>query len=47
MMESAVAAPSPPIARTVAPKEQGSPGMMVGTTRSQVYIQVDFALKGK
>lgn len=48
MVESAAAAPPPPpLARTVAPQEQGSPGMMVGTTRSQVYIQVDFALKGK
>ena len=26
------------------PPEEGSPGMMLGTTRSQVYIQVDFAL---
>ena len=48
MVESAAAAPPPPpLARTVAPQDQGSPGMMVGTTRSQVYIQVDFALKGK
>ena len=48
MVESAAAAPPPPpLARTVAPQEQGSPGMMVGITRSQVYIQVDFALKGK
>lgn len=38
---------APPSPQTVAPEEQGSPGMMVGTTRSQVYIQVDFALKGK
>jgi hypothetical protein len=37
------AAPPPPV---VAP-EQGSPGMMVGTTRSDVYIQVDFALREK
>ncbi|MBX7458331.1 SIMPL domain-containing protein [Qipengyuania sp. 1NDH17] len=48
MVESAAAAPPPPpFARTVAPQDHGSPGMMVGTTRSQVYIQVDFALKGK
>ena len=48
MVESAAAAPPPPpLARTVAPQEGGSPGMMVGTTRSQIYIQVDFALKGK
>ena len=33
-----VAPPPPPMART------GSPGMMIGTTRSDVYIQVDFAL---
>ncbi|WP_374408783.1 SIMPL domain-containing protein [Pelagerythrobacter sp.] len=33
----------PPV---VAP-EQASPGMMVGTTRSDVYIQVDFALRPK
>ncbi len=49
MVESAAAAPPPPpLARTMPiPQDPGSPGMMVGTTRSQVYIQVDFALKGK
>lgn len=36
---TAPAAPPPPMARP------GSPGMMVGTTRSDVYIQVDFALR--
>ena len=35
----------PPVAPP--PPEDMSPGMMVGTTRSQVYIQVDFALTGK
>ena len=40
-----VAPPPPPLA---APRpEDGSPGMMIGTTRSQVYIQVDFALREK
>lgn len=34
-----VAAPPPP--------PQGSAGMMTGTTRSDVYIQVDFALRAK
>ena len=33
----AVVAPPPP-------PEQGSPGVMIGTTRSDVFIQVDFAL---
>ena len=48
MVESAAqAAPPPPVRTMPMPQEQGSPGMMVGTTRSQVYIQVDFALKGK
>ncbi len=39
------AAPPPPV--SIAMPEEMSPGMMVGTTRSQVYIQVDFALTGK
>ncbi|QZD96286.1 SIMPL domain-containing protein [Qipengyuania gelatinilytica] len=41
-----VAPPPPPIALGPRP-ESGSPGMMVGTTRSNVYIQVDFALREK
>ena len=40
------AAPPPPPLAMPAP-EQGSPSMMVGTTRSDVYIQVDFALREK
>ena len=31
----------------VAPPPVSTPGMMVGTTRSDAYIQVDFALKAK
>ena len=38
-------APPPPVA--IPAPESGSPGMMVGTTRSNVYIQVDFALREK
>ena len=46
MVENAAqAAPPPPVRTAPMPEEQGSPRMMVGTTRSQVYIQVDFALK--
>ncbi|MBX7532533.1 SIMPL domain-containing protein [Qipengyuania sp. 1XM1-15A] len=41
-----VAPPPPPLAISPRP-ESGSPGMMVGTTRSYVYIQVDFALREK
>ena len=45
-----VSAPPPPVSppppANISP-EQGSPRMMVGTTRSQVYIQVDFALREK
>ncbi len=33
-------APPPPLART-------APGVMIGTTRSDVFIQVDFALRPK
>ena len=40
-----VAPPPPPISMPV--PEQGSPAMMVGTTQSNVYIQVDFALREK
>ena len=39
-------APPPPISTAPRP-EEGASRMMVGTTRSQVYIQVDFALKEK
>lgn len=38
----------PPVVAPAAPPpthEQGGAGMMVGTTRSSVYIQVDFALR--
>ena len=31
----------------VAPPPVSTPGMMVGTSRSDVYIQVDFALRAK
>ncbi|WP_370031274.1 SIMPL domain-containing protein [Qipengyuania mesophila] len=41
----AVAPPPPPVSMPM--PEQGSPSMMVGTTRSDVYIQVDFALRDK
>lgn len=51
-MAAAVSAPPPPVSpppvyRTGPRPESGSPGMMVGTSRSSVYIQVDFALKEK
>ena len=39
-------APPPPVALSPRPQD-GSPGMMIGTTRSDVYIQVDFALREK
>ena len=42
----AQAAP-PPVAAPPPPPEQGGAGMMVGTSRSDVYIQVDFALRAK
>ncbi|MBX7497114.1 SIMPL domain-containing protein [Qipengyuania sp. 6B39] len=49
MVESAAvrtqAAPPPPVAPP--PPINASPGMMVGTTQSNVYIQVDFALREK
>ena len=38
------APPPPPLVAPPRP-EEGSPSMMVGTTRSDVYIQVDFALR--
>ena len=37
--------PAPPPVSPPPPAINASPGMMVGTTRSDVYIQVDFALK--
>nr|WP_247711217.1 SIMPL domain-containing protein [Qipengyuania vesicularis] len=45
--ESAAMAPPPPPVSPVVRTQGGSPGMMVGTTRSQVHIQVDFALREK
>ena len=45
MAESAPQMAPPPAINTSIRAEQGSPGMMIGTTRSQVYIQVDFALR--
>lgn len=39
-------APPPPIATTPRP-EQGPPRVMIGTTSSDVFIQVDFALREK
>ena len=47
MVETAAVSPPPPVSAVPMPQEGGSPGMMIGTTRSQVYIQVDFALKEK
>lgn len=44
--ESVQAAPPPP-PLAMPRMEQGGAGMMVGTTRSDVYIQVDFALREK
>ena len=35
----------PPVAAPPPPPQQGSAGLMIGTTRSDVYIQVDFALR--
>lgn len=45
VMESVQSAAPPVMAPR--PPEQGGAGMMVGTTRSDVYIQVDFALREK
>lgn len=42
--QSATPPPPPPMVAPPRP-EEGSPSMMVGTTRSDVYIQVDFALR--
>lgn len=41
------AAPPPPVAPPPPIMRTANPGMMVGTTRSAVYIQVDFALREK
>ena len=41
-----VSPPPPPINAMPRP-ESGGPGMMIGTTQSSVYIQVDFALREK
>lgn len=51
-MAAQVAAPPPPVSppppvRTGPRPESGSPGLMIGSSRSQVYIQVDFALREK
>lgn len=45
--QSAIAARVGNQAAPVAPPPVAMPGMMVGTTRSDVYIQVDFALRAK
>lgn len=47
MVESVAAPPPPPIAMPMPMPQQGNAGMMVGTTRSQVTIQVDYALRPK
>lgn len=44
-MVVAQAAAPPPLAAPPPPPQQGGAGMMVGTSRSDVYIQVDFALR--
>ncbi|GAA3789183.1 hypothetical protein GCM10022600_07160 [Qipengyuania pelagi] len=44
MVQTQSAAPPPPPVAMPRPEER-SPSMMVGTTRSDVYIQVDFALR--
>ena len=40
-------APTPPPPVSMAPRPESGDGMMVGMTRSNVYIQVDFALREK
>jgi uncharacterized protein len=45
-MQTAPVAP-PPVAAPPPPPEEGGGRMMIGTTRSDVYIQVDFALRPK
>lgn len=48
MVETAAAAPPPPVSPPpLARVQNASPGMMVGTTRTSVNIQVDFALREK
>ena len=44
---SPVAPPPPPPPVSLGPRPEQGGGMMVGTTRSNVYIQVDFALREK
>ena len=44
-MAAQVSAPPPPVSPP--PPRNTGPSLMVGTTRSQVYIQVDFALREK
>ena len=45
MVRTQMTPPPPPVSPSR--PDAGSPGMMIGTTRSQVYIQVDFALRQK
>lgn len=45
MVRTQSAAPPPPPPVAMPRPEERSPSMMVGTTRSDVYIQVDFALR--
>ena len=45
MVRTQSAAPPPPTPVAMPRPEERSPSMMVGTTRSDVYIQVDFALR--
>ena len=45
MVQTQSAAPPPPPPVAMPRPEERSPSMMVGTTRSNVYIQVDFALR--
>ncbi|WP_324826569.1 SIMPL domain-containing protein [Qipengyuania zhejiangensis] len=47
MVERSASVPPPPPPLAIAPQIQGGPGMMIGTTRSDVHIQVDFALREK
>lgn len=47
--EQAMSRPAapPPLAMPPPPQQNTSPGVMIGTTSSDVYIQVDFALRPK
>lgn len=48
MAEAAIqTATAPPVVAPAPSQQGGASGMMVGTTRSDVYIQVDFALREK